>query len=164
MTNSIRFIIVMLAGVFLGMMFNPPLASVSAQQQDEWAFFYQWVDTTNPTTALGDIVRTDSVNPDDGFLKRTLRLFNLDQFIASSDAWALEYAKSLINRALGYVALIAFIVVLYGFGQMIFAEDEAGITTARKVVTSAAIAIAILGISRMVVTFLFAIYDAVKGI
>jgi len=35
MTNSIRFVIVMLAGVFLGMMFNPPLASVSAQQQDE---------------------------------------------------------------------------------------------------------------------------------
>lgn len=163
MTNTLRFMIVMVAGIALGTVFDPSSLSVSAQQDDR-AFFYQWVDTSNPTTVIGDIIKEDAVTPDDGFLKRTLRLFNLDQFINTSDAGALEYAKSLINKALGYTSLIAFFIVLYGFGKMLFSEDEEGIATARKTVVSAAIAIAILAVSWLVVTFLFSIYDAVKTI
>lgn len=166
MKQIIQFIIVMIAWVSLGVMFNPPLPSVSAQStlEDDNSFFYQWVDVSTPTTVVGDIVKEDVVTPNDGIIKRMLRLFNLDQFTTNSDAWALEYAKSLINLVLGFTSFIAFLVILYGFGQMLFSEDEEGIATARKVVRSAAIAIAILAVSWLVVSFLFSIYNAVSGI
>lgn len=109
-------------------------------------------------------MRNDVVTPEDGIIKRMLRLFNLDQFTTNSNAGALEYAKSLINLVLGFTSFIALLVILYGFGKMLFSEDEEGIATARTTVRSAAIAIAILGVSWLIVTFLFSIYDAVSGI
>jgi hypothetical protein len=61
-------------------------------------------------------------------------------------------------------ALVAFIIIIYGFAQILFAQDDEAITNARKTVQWAAIAIAIIAVSWFLVTFLFSIYESVRSI
>jgi hypothetical protein len=58
----------------------------------------------------------------------------LDQYISLSNASALEYVKTVLNIALSLTALVAFIIIIYGFAQILFAQDDEAITNARKTV------------------------------
>ena len=129
-------------------------------QSSEDSFFYG--DTTNlePTTTIQTIIQDDVVQANDGVLKKILRVFNLDQFTTLSDSSALEFVKYILNIALGLVSFIAVVIVIYGFVQVIFAKDEEGITTARKTVQWAAIAIGIIAVSWFIVSFLFSLYES----
>ena len=61
-------------------------------------------------------------------------MFDLDQYTNLSDASALEYIKFIINTALALTSLVALVIIIYGFGQIIFAKDDEGISTARQTV------------------------------
>lgn len=130
---------------------------VSAQIPED-RFFYGDEFSNDPTTSFGEFIRDDVVNPSDGILKRILIIFNLEQFIISSDASALEFVKYIINIALWLISFVALIIIIYGFVQVFFAKDDEGITTARKTIQWAAIAIAIIAVSWLLVTFLFSLY------
>lgn len=133
-------------------------------QSSEDNFYYNGFDGWSPTTEQRDIIKAEVVDPNDWVLKRVLRMFDLDQYTNLSDASALEYIKFIINTALALTSLVALVIIIYGFGQIIFAKDDEGISTARQTVQWAAIAIAILALSRFLVTFLFSIYNAVQWI
>lgn len=140
------------------------LGSCVFAQSSEGNFYYNGFDDGSPTTVQRDIVKDQVIDPNDGILKRTLRMFELDQYINLSDASALEYIKFILNTALGLTSLVALVIILYGFAQIIFAKDDEAIATARKTVQGSAIAIGILAISWFLVTFLFSIYESVKWI
>ena len=139
------------------------LSNVLAQSTED-QFYYQWFDESDPTIVSRDIVYSQVVEPNDGILKKTLRVFWLDQYISLSNASALEYVKTVLNIALSLTALVAFIIIIYGFAKILFAEDDKAITDARKTVQWAAIAIAIIAVSWFLVTFLFSIYESVRAI
>ncbi len=139
------------------------LSNVLAQSTED-QFYYQWFDESDPTIVSRDIVYSQVVEPNDGILKKTLRVFWLDQYISLSNASALEYVKTVLNIALSLTALVAFIIIIYGFAQILFAQDDEAITNARKTVQWAAIAIAIIAVSWFLVTFLFSIYESVRSI
>ena len=126
-------------------------------QSSEDSFFYG-DSKTDPTTEFHTIIQDDIVEANDGVLKKILRVFKLEDYIKKSDASALEFIKEILNIALGLVSFIALVVVIYGFVKIIFAKDDEGITEARKTVQGAAIAIAIIAVSRFIVTFLFDLY------
>ena len=139
------------------------LSNVLAQSTED-QFYYQWFDESDPTIVGRDIVYNQVVEPNDGILKKTLRVFWLDQYISLSNASALEYVKTVLNIALSLTALVAFIIIIYGFAQILFAQDDEAITNARKTVQWAAIAIGIIAVSWFLVTFLFSIYESVRAI
>lgn len=133
-------------------------------QTTEDEFYYKGIDTSAPTTTSRDIIKSELVDANDGILKRILRAFNMERFINLSNASALEYVKFMLNVLLSLTALVAFVIIIYGFAKIIFSEDEEGITNARKTVQWAAIAIAIIGASWFIVSFLFNIYESVRNI
>lgn len=134
------------------------LVGVGMAQSSEDFFFYGDEFTDNPTTDITTTIKTDIADANEGVLKRLLAVFNLDQFTSLSNASALEFAKYIINIALGLASFIAIIIIIYGFAQIFFAKDEEGIAKAKKIVINAAIAIGIIAVSRFIVTFLFNIY------
>lgn len=146
---------------FLSIFFLFSLLSFALAQSSEDHFFYgdnNTVTDTTTATQLSNIIKQDIVEPNNGVLKKTLRLFHLDQFITLSNSSALEFVKYIINIALGLVSFIALVVIIYGFAKVFFAEDDKWVTEARKTIQGAAIAIAIIAISWFIVTFLFYLY------
>lgn len=135
------------------------LGGVSLAQSSEDYFFYGDEFTEEPTTSINHVLKNDIVESNDGFVKRTLRLFNLEQFTTFSDASALEFATYIINIALGLITFIAVVIIIYGFAQIFFSKDDEGLSKAKKIVQNAAIAIAIIAVSWFIVTFLFNIYE-----
>lgn len=133
-------------------------------QSNEDSFFYEGFDDGTSTTVQRDIVKEQVVDPNDGILKKTLQMFNLDQYTNLSDASALEYIKFILNTALSLTSLVALVIIIYGFAQIIFAESDDAVSVARKTVQGSAIAIAIIAISWFLVTFLFSIYESVSWI
>lgn len=135
------------------------LSSVGFAQSSEDSFFYGEEFREQPSTSINTTLKNDIVSSNDGFVKRILRIFNLEQFTSFSNRSALEFVTYIINIALGLITFIAVIVIIYGFGQMFFAKDDEWLSKAKKIVLNAAIAIAIIAVSRFLVSFLFNIYE-----
>ncbi len=117
------------------------------------------------TTNFGSILKTEVINPDKGVMRQILRLFGMDQYanVAANKYGAIAYAVSLINLALSLVAMIAFIMLLYSFGMILFSNDDASIDNARKMVKNITFAIAIIAVSRLLVTMVYSIYTGIIG-
>ena len=100
------------------------LSSVGFAQSSEDSFFYGEEFREQPSTSINTTLKNDIVSSNDGFVKRILRIFNLEQFTSFSNRSALEFVTYIINIALGLITFIAVIVIIYGFGQMFFAKDD----------------------------------------
>lgn len=134
------------------------LVSVCLAQSSETEFFYEPVPASTPSTSINEILKTDIVSAPDSFVKRILQVFNVDSFTTTNQS-ALSFATYLINIALSLVSFIAFIVVLYGFAQIIFSKDDEGISKAKQIIKWAAIAIIIIAISWLLVLFVNGLYE-----
>lgn len=140
-------------------------SSLVFAQTSEDDFYYQWFENnTKATTDQWSIVRTDVIQPNEGIIKKTIRLFNLDQYLLTSDKSALWYIKYIINVVLWLTSLVALVIIIYGFAKIIFADDDKSLWEARKTVQWAAIALVIIGVSRFVVSFLFTMYNTIANI
>ncbi len=135
------------------------IIGTSLAQSSEDYFFYGDEFVEGPSTSINTTLKNDIVTANDGFVKRILRVFNLEQFTSFSNTPALEFVTYIINIALGLVTFIAVIIIIYGFIQIFFAKDDEGLSKAKKIVQNAAIAIAIIAVSRFIVTFLFTLYE-----
>ncbi len=67
----------------------------------------------------------------------------------------LFYLKTIVNLLLSFVSLIALILMIYAFYMIFFKKDEAGFTTAKQMIKWIAIAIVVIWLSRIIVSFLF---------
>lgn len=67
----------------------------------------------------------------------------------------LFYLKTIVNMLLSFVSLIALILMIYAFYMIFFKKDDAGISTARQMIKWIVIWLAVIGFSRIVVSFLF---------
>lgn len=74
----------------------------------------------------------------------------------------IQVIKNVINYVLGFLGLIALIMLLYGGFKMVTAGgDENGYQEGFKVLKNAAIGIAFIGISWFLVTFIFYVFSLV---
>ena len=75
------------------------------------------------------------------------------------DGWewpsVLFYLKTIVNLLLSFVSLIALILMIYAFYMIFLKKDEAGITTAKQIIKGVIIALFVIWLSRIVVSFLF---------
>jgi hypothetical protein len=90
-------------------------------------FYYDMSDTgrtSDQKTELGAIAKQDVVGQSKGLIVRLMEAFGLDvSKYAPRDA-ATAYVRDLINTALGLVSFIALAVLVYGFYQMFFSDQE----------------------------------------
>lgn len=76
---------------------------------------------------------------------------------------ATYYVKELINRFLAIAGLVSLIVLIYGFYKMFVAKDNAeAFKEAMNIVKGAAIALVIIGVSRYLVSIMFAVFFEAK--
>lgn len=76
----------------------------------------------------------------------------------NGDQKALYYLRNLLNYALGFVSFIAFILLLYSFYMMLIGDGQKGWDKVKSTLKGIAIAIAVMGLSWMIVSLLFWIY------
>lgn len=94
---------------------------------------------------------------DDTIIVRLLWVFWLD-----NDTWKdhkfIDYARAIMNMALWLVSFIALAMSIYTFYLMFFTENEAGIKKAKWNLVGIFIALAIIWLAWIIVSFIFRWY------
>lgn len=108
----------------------------------------------NPTTELQDQV--DYGMDDTSIMTRLLKIFNLDtKAINWSEHKFINYVRAIINIALWLLSFIALIMVIYTFYMMFFSENEEWIKKAKWNLIGIFIALAIIWLAWLIVSFIF---------
>ena len=87
-------------------------------------------------------------------ISRLLDVFNID-IDKDSDHKFLNYVKAILNVALGLLSMVALIMTIYTFYLMFFTENEAWAKKAKWNLVGIFIALAIIGLSWLIVSFIF---------
>jgi len=139
-------------------------------------FFVKWEDFPYDVSTDGNVVKDfddesldiwavvtqDAVNPDNSLLQRLLSVFKLKWSNWYNNDWdmkAFAYVKMIVNFMLALVSLIALILTIYGFYLMFFSGQDEWLKKAKKILTWVAIAMAIMWLSRFIISFLFWVYN-----
>lgn len=92
-------------------------------------------------------------------IRRLLWVFGLDTS-GDRDLKFIDYARAIMNIALWLVAFVALIMTIYTFYMIFFSEDEAWIKKAKWNLVWIFIALAIIGLARLIVSFIFWWYQS----
>ena len=92
-------------------------------------------------------------------ISRLLDVFNID-IDKDSDHKFLNYVKAILNVALGLLSMVALIMTIYTFYLMFFTENEAWAKKAKWNLVGIFIALAIIGLSWLIVSFIFWWYQS----
>ena len=90
-------------------------------------------------------------------IRRLLKVFGLKEDKYDNLKF-IDYAKAIINIALTLTAFIALIMTLYTFYMVIFSESEAGIKKAKWNLVGIFVALAIIWLAWLIVSFIFRWY------
>ena len=116
-----------------------------------------WWINDNMNLDISSILK-NSIDVDwQNWFKRLLNLFMPDNTIYNWGNWPsiLFYIKTIVNFLLWFISLIALILLIYAFYMIFFKKDEAGITSAKQTIKWVAIALVVIWLSRIIVSFLF---------
>lgn len=136
----------------------------------KWEDFYYDVskdwnvvkDFDNESLDIWAVITDDAVSPDSSVLQRLLSVFKLKWSNRYDNNWELKafaYIKMIVNFLLALVSLIALILTIYGFYLMFFSGQDEWLKKAKKILTWVAIALAIMWLSRFIISFLFYVYN-----
>ena len=114
---------------------------------------------TCDSTNIWDCVSIKEETKEDSIIIRLLWVFGLDTD-RNNDHKFLDYARAIINMALWLVALIALIMTIYTFYMMFFTENEAWIKKAKWNLVGIFIALGILWLAWIIVSFIFRWYQS----
>ncbi len=119
-------------------------------------FYYGDGWTEGASTDLGHLIKEESINNSDSLLNQLIELFWLtNPAYWTGTSRTIDYVKWIINLSLSLVSLIALILIIYGFYLMFFSKDEEWFAKAKKILKWVAIALTIMGLSRVIVSFFF---------
>ena len=140
-------------------LFGSLFSSAYAQAINNDFYYEQGTIGTEINTEYGKLIKEDAINPDDSLLNRLLVAFNLDQADYHWPQKAFYYIKKILNYALGFVSLIALGLLLYSFYGMLTGDGDKQFGKVKETLKGVAIAILIMGISWMIVSLLFWLYE-----
>ena len=138
-----------------------------------WAsndFYYDKDEVWNKRSKEGSLdtdywrmIKENTVTEKSSLLNKALEIFNLDENSNEKYTWpkkALAYAIYLINYALGFVAFIALCLLIYSF-YCVVVGDQKQIDKAKSYLKWIAIAIVVMGLSWLITSLIFWLYDDV---
>lgn len=114
-----------------------------------------------------EITKDSITHSPNTIVTKLFNLFRLSQTPYDKDGEktqgkALLYVQRILNMLLGLVAFISLILAIFAFYLIFFSKWEDWVTKAKKILTWVAIAIFVTWISRLLVSYLFYIFGAVK--
>lgn len=109
-----------------------------------------------------DLWNCTSINEKDNtIIVRLLEVFWLDNDTSKDkDLKFIDYAKAILNMALGLISFITLIMSIYTFYLMIFSENEAGIKKAKWNLVGIFIALCIIWLAWLIVSVIFWRYQS----
>jgi len=120
-------------------------------------------DDSNTSLEIWKIINENAVQADNSILQRLLLIFKLKWSNRyNAETWHLKafaYVKMIVNYMLTLVSLIALILTIYGFYLMFFSGQDEWLKKAKKILTWVAIAMAIMWLSRFIISFIFWVYN-----
>lgn len=120
-------------------------------------FPYTWITIDlNEDTDYNKTLKTDIWEPEN-WLYKLLHLFmpNSEMYDGDQNPSFIFYLKTIVNLLLSFVSFIALIFLIYAFYMIFFRKDEAGTTTAKQMVKWIFIALVVIWLSRIIVSFLY---------
>jgi len=115
-------------------------------------------DTATENLDIGDIIKTDAIQPSNSILNRLYWLFGLQWDNYQWEKKALNYVKMVLNMVLGLVSFVSLILIIYSFYLIFFVKQEEWVAKAKKMLIWVFIALAIMWLSWLIVSFIFDIY------
>lgn len=111
-------------------------------------------------TELAQVIKDDSINTNDTTLLYKIRqYFRLTWWLYDQDKTpATAYINMIINMALWLTSFISLILILFAFYLMFFQKEEEGFEKAKKILIGVAIALVVMALSWLIVSFFFEIY------
>lgn len=98
---------------------------------------------------------------DETIIRRLLWVFGLDTSKdKDKDLKFIDYARAILNMALGLIAFIALIMTIYTFYMMLFSENDAWIKKAKWNLVGIFIALGIIWLAWIVTSFIFWRYQS----
>ena len=152
MKNIIKYIFATIALII-------PLQTLWQFSFIDWDFYYAW-GWWNSNTVNLDYWPTlkDSIEYNrQGGLQTILGLFmpKTELYLDDGNPSVLFYLKTIVNTLLSFVSLVALILMIAAFYMIFFRKDDAGITTAKQMIKWIVIALVIIWLSRIIVSFLY---------
>ena len=162
-TNIWRFIWIAFAWVFVCVSF----LNISNAQTNDNPFPYD-INSVNQlkwdseTTDIAGLMKQDSITPNNSIMTKLRAFFRLSG-TTYDKGWtkATDYIKWILNILLGLISFIALILVIYAFYLIFFSKWEEWVTKAKKILVGVAIALALMWLSRFIVSFFFNIFRKV---
>ncbi len=120
-------------------------------------FPFSWSPTTSSDNT--DIGNEVSIR-ENSIMNQLLEVFWLDSDALWWDHKFLNYAKAILNMALWLLSMIALVMTIYTFYMMFFSDNDAGIKKAKWNLVGIFIALAIIWLARIIVSFIFRWYQS----
>ena len=135
--------------------------SIFAQNTNE--FYYETTTTdsnisSEQATDLAKVIKEDNIESDRSLLTQIRGFFQLNGDQYKGDEPALDYVKMLLNMALWFVSFISLVLVIVAFYLIFFSKWEDGVKKAKAILKWGAIAIVLMSLSRIIVSFFFSLY------
>lgn len=151
----VKFIIISLLGTFIGWQ------SMFAQNTND--FYYETATTdsnisSEEATDLAKVIKEDNIENDKSLLKQIRDFFQLNGDEYNGEEPALDYIKMLLNMALGLVSMVSVILIIFAFYLIFFSKWEDWVKKAKAILKWVAIAIVLMSLSRIIVSFFFSLY------
>jgi len=108
-------------------------------------------------TSINEDRRNDS-DTHDTILRRLLKQFWLD-YSKWKDLKFIDYLRAIINIALWLLSLVALIMTIYTFYMIFFSKDDAWVKKAKENLTWIFIALAIVWLAWIIISFIFRLYN-----
>lgn len=140
-------------------LFGSLFFSTYAQTNSNDFYYEQGGIGTEIDTEYGRLIKEDAVNPEDSLLNRLLTVFKLDQPDYHWPQKAFYYIKKILNYGLSFVSLVALGLLLYSFYSMLTGDGDKQLGKVKETLKGIAIAILVMGISWMIVSLLFWLYQ-----
>lgn len=142
----------------LSLIFGLAFVSVNAQ--------YNFPYDTDMTSSVNDqevdiwkIIKTDAIQPNNSVLNSLFELFSLDGEEYAGNRKAEYYIKMVLNMVLGLVSFVSLILIIYSFYMIFFTKQEEWVAKAKKILIGVFIALAVMWLSWLIVSFIFDIYQ-----
>ena len=157
MKNIIKSILSIVVVVFMWISFSLGIWWETNQDADfPFMGIEDYDESSSWKSDLGN--RVDIKEHEDSIITRLLDVFHLD-ILKYNDHKFLNYVNAILNISLGVLSLVALIMTIYTFYMMLFTENEAWIKKAKWNLIGIFIALAIIGLAWIIVSFIFRWYQ-----
>jgi hypothetical protein len=118
---------------------------------------FPYIKVSDDDSDKSDLANKTDIKDNDSIINRLLKVFWLSKI--DWDHKFISYVRAILNIALWLLSMVALIMTIYTFYLMFFTENEAWAKKAKWNLVGIFIALAIIGLAWLIVSFIFRRYQ-----